>query len=245
MRRAEHAFVAEGAKLLEAALDARAPIEGVYRAPEALESRATQALLAAAGAAGIRVFGLGRGVMERVADATTPQPVCAVVGMLDVPLEEVLAASSLLVCVDVRDPGNLGAIVRSADAAGVGGVVCCGTSVDLYNPKTVRASAGSCFHVPLVVVEDPRALLARLREAGFRLLGTVARGGTDYADARASGKVALVLGNEAQGLDPALSAELDELVTIPMAGRAESLNVAMAATVLSFDLARRRRAAGA
>ena len=95
-----------------------------------------------------RVHELGPGVLERVAGTVTPQPVLAVLPYLDVPLDEVLGASFLVVCVDVRDPGNAGTILRSAEASGADGVICCAGSVDVYNPKTVRASAGALSHAP-------------------------------------------------------------------------------------------------
>ena len=191
------------------------------------------------------VHTLAKGVMERVADTVTPQPILAVASFVDVPLEELADATFLVVCVDVRDPGNAGTVLRSAEAAGADGVVCCGGSVDLYNPKTVRASAGSLFHVPVVAGGDPVMVLERIGSWGVRRLGTSARTGTDYADADLTQRVAFVLGNEGAGLPPALADHLDGHVSIPMAGRAESLNVGMAAAVLCFEAARQRRAAPA
>ncbi|HLI16083.1 MAG TPA: RNA methyltransferase [Acidimicrobiales bacterium] len=244
-RRAERAFVAEGANLVGAALEAGAPVEAVYYAPEALDQPSAARLLAEARRSGVRCFGLARGVLERVADAVTPQPICAVVAALDVPLERLAPADVLLVCVGVRDPGNLGAIVRSADAAGCGGVVCCGEGADPYNPKAVRSSAGSIFHVPLVLAGEARAALGELAAAGFCRVATRPSGAPDYATAPLAGRVALVLGSEAAGLPDELGDCFDAAVSIPMRGRAESLNVAMAATVLCFELARRERLAGA
>lgn len=237
----EGAFVAEGAKLVAAALDAGAAVEAVYYAPEAPGAPGAAEVLARARAAGVRVFVLAKGVVERVADTTTPQPLLAVVGAVDVGLAEVLAAPLLFVLVDVRDPGNLGAILRVAGGCGAGGVVCCEGCADVYNPKTVRASAGSLFVVPVVVGIPPEVALAELASAGYQRAGTAARGGTDLATAAVGPKVALVFGNEAQGLGGELRRSLDAVVTIPMARAAESLNVATAAAVLGFPLARRLR----
>jgi len=157
-------------------------------------------------------------------------------------LDAVLAATLVVVCVDIRDPGNLGTVLRSAEGAGAGGVVCCDGSVDLYNPKVVRASAGSLFHVPVVAGGKPVEVLERLGAAKLQRLGTVAYGGDapEAVDLRAP--VAVTLGNEANGLPAAVDACLDRRVTIPMAGRTESLNVGMAAAVLCFEVARQRRA---
>ena len=168
--------------------------------------------LPAAGAAGARVFPLGPGVLERVADTVTPQPVLrraahaahARPGRPDVVAAACPPGRLVVVLVDVRDPGNAGTVLRAADASGSTAVVFAADSVDPYNPKTVRASAGSLFHVPLAVRHDPLALAAELSAAGFRTLATVVRGGEDYAALDWSVPTALFLGNEASGLDPAL-----------------------------------------
>ena len=203
-------------------------------------------LLARAAEAGARVLELAPGVIERVAGTVTPQPVVAVVPYVDVALDELRGADLVVVCIDVRDPGNLGTVLRSAEASGAGGVICCNGSVDVYNPKAVRASAGSLFHVPVVAGGDPVGVLERIGTWGLRRLGTVARGGRDYAAADLTAPTALVLGNEAAGLPSDLAARglLDAEVTIPMIGRTESLNVGMAAAVLCFEAARQRRSAG-
>ena len=189
-------------------------------------------------AAGARVFELAPGVVDRVASTVTPQPVLAVFATLDV-ASVPEDADFVVVMADVRDPGNAGTVLRTADASGVGAVVFCGGTVDPYNPKTVRSSAGSIFHVPVVLAEDPVTLLAELGASGRRRLGAVVRGGQDYVAVDWSSPTALVLGNEAWGLPEGLP--LDGVVGIPMAGRAESLNVGMACAVLCFEALRQRR----
>ena len=226
----------EGTKLVREALDAGAPIEGVFVA-----ANATDPVIDRAAEAGLLVFELAPGVLERIADTVTPQPVMAVVGMVDVDLDAVRDSTFVVVCVDVRDPGNAGTVLRSAEAAGAGAVVCCTGSVDLYNPKTVRASAGSLFHVPVVAGGDPMHVLDTIAAWGLHRLGTDASGGIAYDEADLTKPVALVLGNEANGLPAEVRAGLDGCVTIPMVGRSESLNVGMAASVLCFETARQRR----
>lgn len=227
--------------MLGEALEAGVRVEAVYAAPGAPAD-----LLARAAGAGARVLDLAPGVIERVAGTVTPQPVIAVVPYVDVALDELRHADLVVVCVDVRDPGNLGTVLRSAEASGAAGVICCNGSVDVYNPKAVRASAGSLFHVPVVAGGDPVAVLERIGAWGVRRLGTVARGGRDYAEVDLTVPTAFVLGNEAVGLPPDLAAAglLDAEVTIAMSGRTESLNVGMAAAVLCFEAARQRRSAG-
>lgn len=239
----------EGAKLLEVALEEGVALEAVYHAPEAPASARIADLLARAQDRGARVFALRAGVLERVADTVTPQPLCAIAPSRDVPLAELVGAGEarrlpVVVCLGVRDPGNLGAILRSADAAGCAGVVVCDESTDVYNPKVVRASAGAVFRARIAVAAGAGEVVEALRAAGLRLVATVARGGQDYASLPLGAPVAFLLGNEAAGLDPALAAALDVRCTIPMAGPAESLNVAMTATVLCFEAARQRRVGG-
>ena len=249
MRWAERAFVAEGAELIRCALESGAPVESVYVSPAGDGDRATQEVCRRAAAAGARIFHLVSGVLERVADTVTPQPVLAVVPMLEEPPAGAPAwragpGSLVVVLVDVRDPGNAGTVLRAADASGAQSVVFAADSVDPYNPKTVRASAGSLFHVPLAVRDDPGAVAAGLAKDGFRTLATVVRAGDDYAGLDWAVPSALFLGNESAGLDPALAAALEGAVAIPMAGRAESLNVGVASAVVCFEAFRQRRGGG-
>ncbi|MCU1375359.1 MAG: rRNA methylase [Actinomycetia bacterium] len=222
----------EGPKLLAEAVAAGAPLEAVYVADGATVDLA---------GVEVPVRVLQPGVLERVADTMTPQPVLAVCRTFDVPLADVLSSTFVVVCVDLQDPGNAGTILRSAEAAGAGAVVLAGASVDPFNPKAVRASAGSLFHVPVVRGGDAVEVLGQLGHAGLRRLGTAARHGESLDDADLTGPVALVLGNEAHGLPDEVDACLDGHLSIPMVGRSESLNVGMATAVLCFEVARQRR----
>jgi RNA methyltransferase, TrmH family len=239
------AAAADGADDVADTTDASAGADTVAATTDAVNELATRAA-----ELGARCYELGPGVMTRVADTVTPQPVMAVFPMVHVAAVPA-GASLVVVMVDVRDPGNAGTVLRTADAAGVDAVVCCGGTVDPYNPKTVRSSAGSIFNVPIVLGEDAVTVLSRLGRLGgpsdtgasgasaMRRLGTVVRGGEDYAAIDWTIPTALVLGNEANGLPGTLP--LDGTVGIPMAGRAESLNVGMACAVLCFEALRQRR----
>lgn len=247
----------EGVKVVGEALASGMEIESVYVDRSGSPDGAVDSLLEAAYAAGSRVFDLAPGVLARVADTVSPQPVMAVVRHMDVPLAALRRAAAdgagagadagadlVVVCVDVRDPGNAGTVLRSAEAAGATGVVCCDGSVDLFNPKTVRASAGSLFRLPVVAGGDPAEVLAELGSWGLSRLASTPRGGASYSEVDLTGPVALVVGNEAHGLPGGLDTLIDGWLTIPMAGRAESLNAGMAAAVLCFEAARQRRLAG-
>ena len=237
-REAEEAFVVEGAKVLSEALDAGVRVESVYVAAGC----ASEPMAQRAYDAGARVYELAPGVIERVADTVTPQPLMAVVPFVHRRLDDLRERDLLVVAVDVRDPGNAGTVLRSAEAAGAGGVLFCDGSVDVYNPKTVRASAGSLFHVPVVAGGDPVQVLREMASWGVRRLATTAAGGRDYVDVDLTAPTAFVLGNEANGLPDDIERLVDERVTIPMVGRSESLNVGMAAAVLCFEASRQRRA---
>jgi len=236
--------VVEGAELLSVALAAGADVEAVYVAPEGADTPAVVEVTSAVLAGGGRVFDLAPGVMARVASTVSPQPLLAVVPYRPATWSSLDGATLVVVCVDVRDPGNLGTVIRTADAAGVDAVVVCEGTVDPTNPKVVRSTAGSLFHLPVVDGGPAADALAELSARGLTTVATVVRGGTDYTGFDWTRPVALVLGNEATGLDPGLAASLGDGVTVPMAGRAESLNVGISAAVLCFEALRQRRAAG-
>ena len=237
-------FVVEGATLLGTALDAGAAVESVYVdagvAAGSGPGPTIPALLARAHDHGARVFHLADGVVERVADTVTPQPVLAVVRTPTASLDDLSGATFVVVCVDVRDPGNAGAVIRAADGAGADAVVCCSGTADAFNPKTVRASAGSVMHLPVVRDVEAVEVLSLLGKSGLRLVVAAAHDGTRHTAADLRRPVALVLGNEASGLPSQLEALADDSVTIELGGRAESLNVSLAAAVLCFEVRRQR-----
>ena len=226
--------------MVRCGLDAGAVPESLFVADAARISRDVGALVSAALDRGGRVFSLAPGVADRVADTVTPHPVFGIFSMTDVELAQVPRPTLAVACVDVRDPGNAGTVIRTCDAAGVDVLVCCGGTVDPFNPKTVRSSAGSIFHVPVAVAADATSAVEWFRTQGLQVYGT-APGGTDYASLDLVRPSAFVLGNEAAGLGPDLLASLDDTVAIPMGGRAESLNVGVACAVLCFEARRQRR----
>jgi RNA methyltransferase, TrmH family len=180
------------------------------------------------------VHELAPGVAERVASTDTTPGLLAIVSWR-APDPTLLGRAEFVVVADrVGDPGNLGTILRSAEAAGVEVMVVTPGTVDVLNPKVVRASAGALFHVPLLASD-----LASVSRAGLRLVGTSSHRGTSHVDADWSGRLAIVAGSEAHGVDD--DASIDEWVRIEHTGRAESLNVAMAVTVLCFEAAKSRR----
>lgn len=242
-RRREGVLVAEGPKVIAAALDAGAEIEAVYFAPDADATSMAKAVLERARDLGVVTVALAPGVLEKAADARTPQPLLATVRTIPRGLEAAFDTDAVLVLVDVRDPGNLGAILRVADATGIGAVVACVGTVDWQSPKAVRASAGSCFALRIIDGEEPHVAISTLRRRGFRTVATAIHGGVAQDEIDFRNRVALVLGNEASGLARHLEALVDQVVTIPMAGSTESLNVATAAAVICYERVRQRKPA--
>lgn len=237
----ERVFVVEGPVLVAAALAAGATVTEVYADAEARTRPAVAEVLARLDPTTV-AWELPAGTLDRVGDAATSQGLLALVERRDPPWPSPERASLVLVLAEVADPGNVGTLIRAAVAAGAGAVVVAG-GADPTGPKVVRASAGAVVGVDLVVGATPAEALRRLRTAGYRLVGTVVDGGTPYDRADLDGPLAIVLGNEAHGLAPEVVADLDENLTIPMAGPTESLNVAMAGTVICFEVLRRERVA--
>ena len=238
----EGAFVIDGPTLLREALAAGVRIEEVFASPSADDE-----VVAAAEAAGALVRRVAPEVLARAVDTVTPQGVAAIARRVDVPVEVAVAAAAsgplALVLVDVADPGNAGTLLRAAEAAGAAAILFCGSSVDPSNAKCVRASAGALFHLPVASGGEVVAVLELLGRHGVRTAATVLHDGEPYDTVDLTGPVAIVLGSEAHGLPAHVVAAVDERVTIPMEGRSESLNVAMAGSVLCFESLRQRRAA--
>jgi len=242
-RRDSGLFLADGPKAVEGALSVPGCVVEVFATPGAAEQFAD--LLATAPV--VRLAD-DRAVAS-LSDATTPQGVVAVCRDLTVPLDRALSSDPRLVvlCADVRDPGNAGTVVRCADAAGADAVVLAGHSVDALHPRTVRASVGSLFHLPVATDPDPAAAVAAARAAGLQVLAADGGGELGLDDAEDAGVLgrptAWLLGNEAWGLPDELAALADHRVAIPIHGRAESLNLATAAAVLLYASARAQRRA--
>jgi TrmH family RNA methyltransferase len=234
-------FLVEGAQATAEALDSGV-VETLFHVPGAA-GRVPQVVEAARGS-GADVLPVTETVMARLTSAVTPQGLVAVARFVDVPLDGLTAEGGVVpVLCSVRDPGNAGAILRSADAAGASGAVFTRASVDVYNPKTVRASAGSLFHIPVVREVEAEEAVDNLRGGGAQILAADARGDADAYEVDFTRATALLLGNEAWGLTDEARRLADGTVRVPIRGRAESLNLAAAAALLMFEAARQRRPA--
>ncbi len=251
VRQRQRRFLAEGPLTVREALG-RPDLVVEVLATESATARHDD-LRAAAAAGEVRWTVVDVDVLAAVADTVTPQGVVAVCHFVDVSLADALAAAPaprlVAVGVDVGDPGNAGTVLRCADAVGADAFVLAGESVDPYNPKAVRAGAGSLFHLPVVAGVEPAIAVAAARTAELQVIAADGAAGVDLDDAEARGLLgkptAWLFGNEAHGLTDAGRALADELVAVPLYGRAESLNLAAAAAVCLYASARAQRRSGA
>jgi RNA methyltransferase, TrmH family len=247
LRQRERAFLAEGPQAVSEALAAGAGVSGLFVTAPAQTRHA--GLVARAAEAGVDVQVVSGEVMTELAQTVTPQGLVAVCDFIDVPLDQVTGAvpgpSLVALLANVRDPGNAGTVLRAADAAGADAVIFADASVDVYNGKCVRASAGSLFHLPVVAGVRLSAAADALRGAGLRILAADGRAASTLDDPGTAGTLAgptaWLFGNEAWGLPDDLLALADESVAVPIYGRAESLNLATAAAVCLYASATAQR----
>ncbi|MFF4758088.1 TrmH family RNA methyltransferase [Streptomyces sp. NPDC001292] len=248
----ERLFLAEGPQAVREAATHRAgdtpTLVELFATVEAAERYAD--IVGEARAAGARIHLAADDVIADISTTVTPQGLVGVCRFLDTPFDDIVAARPKLVAVlaHVRDPGNAGTVLRCADAAGAEAVVLTDASVDLYNPKAVRASVGSLFHLPVAVGVPVGRAVAALRDAGVRILAADGAGEHDLDDeldhGTMGGPTAWVFGNEAWGLPEETRDLADAVVRVPIHGKAESLNLATAAAVCLYASARAQRGSG-
>jgi TrmH family RNA methyltransferase len=244
-RQRESRFLIEGIRIVEEALTGGAPVETLVCAPDLLISERANALVERVEPS--RRLLLSGDVFRTLSDREEPQGIAAVLhieerSLVDLPLDNDLLA---IVAYQLRDPGNLGTIIRTADAAGATGVVVVEPSVDLYDPQTVRATMGSLFSLPVVRLDDETALARwyrdiRLRGLPLLVVATSAQGPQLHFEVDYRRPLVLLMGSERHGLPSPVRGEADVLVRLPMVGRATSLNVAAAAAALIYEVIRQR-----
>ena len=182
-------------------------------------------------------------VFAAACDTKTPQGVLCMVQQYHYRLEDLLKKKNplLMILENLQDPGNLGTILRTAEGAGVDGVILSKESVDIYNPKTIRSTMGSIFRVPFYITEDLHGTLGQLQEKGIRVYAAHLKGKNSYEQENYCGGTAFFIGNEGNGLTDHLSSQADTLIRIPMEGKLESLNAAVASAILMYESYRQRR----
>lgn len=235
-------FLAEGLQAVREALNSDAGIECLFFTEEG-EGHLT-AYADIIRRKGMKAYRVSGPVFDKLSTTSNPQGLLAVVDFLDRSTGDILEADRepQILVNQVRDPGNVGAIIRAADAAGAGAVLLGTQSVDLYNPKTVRATAGSIFHIPIALEVDLPAYILLLKQRGVKLIAAEAKAETGIWEADLREPLAVMVGNEAWGFSGGEEQLADERVGIPIFGRAESLNVAEATSVFLYEIRRQREA---
>ncbi|WNQ12517.1 RNA methyltransferase [Paenibacillus aurantius] len=230
-------FLLEGVHLVEEALRSGIAVETILYSldkglPKEVESRLTSAE---------EVIGVSQAVLAKCSDTQTPQGVLGIAAKPDAPRTDSLTGrDALVVAVDgIQDPGNLGTIIRTADAAGATAVILGRGTVDVYNPKTIRSTMGSLFHLPVVEADLPE-LLAEAGKAGVQVLSTGMQAEDTCYTADLTQATWFVIGNEGSGVSSEAEAHVSRRISIPMRGRAESLNAAMAAGIVLYEAMRQR-----
>jgi TrmH family RNA methyltransferase len=237
----EQAFLVEGYREVRRALEKQVRLDEVYFAPDWFLGENERSLLAEAEAGGAKLYELSKDAFAKVAYRERPDGLLAVAPQWKRSLADLVLGKApfLLVVEAIEKPGNLGTILRSADAAGCDAVIVCDPVTDLFNPNVVRASTGVLFSVPCFV-EESAAVLSWLRSKGIRTVATTPAATALYSDSDLTGPLAIVMGSEQYGLSEFWLKHADLPVRIPMAGQADSLNVAMAALITLFEAVRQR-----
>ncbi len=241
VRRREKVFTIEGIKMVEEALRDRAAVRQVIAAPS-LTRHHGRGIIKLAQESGIDLLWISDRLMDSVAESRTPQPVLALVDMHEKEEDALLdhPARLIVICHQLQDPGNLGTIIRTAEAAGASGVAVTQNTVDAYHPKAVRASMGSILRLPVVRLADITLFLGKCIRGGFQTAALVLAGTTTPYVLDLTKPTALILGQEGLGLEEQLLKDVEHRVRIPMAGTIDSLNVATSAAVILYEALRQR-----
>ena len=238
-RREQNAFVTEGKKMFE-----EAKTLGIVKRAYVAESYMdTISMPVEEYLKGIEYEIVDDKVLKEAADTMTPQGIMAIVTKPAYELSDFLQGEqiNLLLLEDLRDPGNLGTIMRTAEGAGISGVIMSKETVDLFNPKVVRSTMGSIFRVPFLYTEDILTTVDELKKKDISIVATDLQGKNNYDEEDYNKKSCIVIGNEAKGISDMMREKADVLVKIPMCGKLESLNASVAAGIMMYEMFRQRR----
>jgi TrmH family RNA methyltransferase len=240
-----HDVLLDGWHVVQEALRAGVPTEVVVVSERAIAAGSddVRAVLEHANALGVRILRASDRVLEAMSPVHSPAGVVAIARQTPAPFDNLFhpPPAMVFIAIDVQDPGNVGAIIRVAHAAGGTGVVAAGASADPWGWKAVRGAMGSTFRLPVLREAEVGALLTQLSQRGVQLLATAGRGGIAIYDHDFRPATAVLLGGEGAGLAPDVQRFVDAIISIPMSGGVDSLNVATAAAVIAFEAHRQRR----
>lgn len=240
-REEKQLFFIEGIRFVDEALKEKAPISTVLLSDRLYETRGGDEILSRIRGENYETYHLPDKLFQEISDTENPQGIMAVVKMNQLKLEEVIGDGDFFLILDsLQDPGNMGTIIRTADAAGVEGIIISRGCVDIYNPKVLRSTMGSVFHVPFCLSENLPDTISKLKGKGLKVFAAHLNGEINYFDCDMKNNSAIIIGNEANGISKEVSEQADTLIKIPMPGRSESLNASVAASLLMYEVVRQR-----
>jgi TrmH family RNA methyltransferase len=241
-RKAQGRFLIEGMRLCEEVANSNWETESVLFTNSFQNSPPGKKLLQKFGRKNVKTIPVETEIVKKLSDTVTPQGIICVVKTKKFYLDKLSSQGSIILALDaIRDPGNVGTLIRTADAFGIDGVILSSDSVELYNPKVIRSTMGSIFHLPIFDDVDLEKIIPRLKKLNFKIFGTDIKEGRDFDKLDCSGKICILIGSEAKGLNKKLMSLSDETIRIPILGRAESLNASVAGGILLYEITTRRR----
>jgi len=242
-REAQRRFLIEGVRLCEEIANSNWETESVLFTSSFQNSSTGKKLLQKFERRNTKIVSVKSEVIKKLSDTVTPQGIICVVKIREFSLDQLWSEdSNIILALDaIRDPGNVGTLIRTADAFGIGGVILSADTVELYNPKVVRSTMGSIFHLPIFDEIDLEKTIPQLKKRNFKIYGTDVKEGKDLDKLDYSTRICLLIGNEAEGLNKNLFELSDEIIRIPIFGRAESLNASVAGGILLYEITKRKR----
>ncbi|HOM01667.1 MAG TPA: 23S rRNA (guanosine(2251)-2'-O)-methyltransferase RlmB [Acetivibrio sp.] len=241
-REEKNMFFIEGIRFMEEALKEEVQIHKILVSDKLGDTNSGREILDKVNSGGYSVFALPHKLFTEISDTQNPQGILAVLGIKNYSIEDVWDAKNFFIVLDsIQDPGNMGTIIRTADAVGATGVIVSKGCVDVYNPKVLRSTMGSIFHVPICLSEDIIETMESMKKRGVTICASHLEGNCDYFDLEYNKNIAIVIGNEANGISENIKNYADILVRIPMPGRAESLNASVAAGILMYEILRKNK----
>lgn len=233
-------FFVEGLRIVEDALLNNAEIEFVVVSESSIAKKEVEGLVDRLKEKGSLIYEVSDKIFKEISDTETPQGILTVVKKPEFELERVISSGEFLVLLEnIQDPGNMGTIIRTADAAGASGIILSKGCVDICNPKVLRSTMGSIFHLPIIKVDNFEEIISNLNENGFNVLAAHLDGQTWHFDVDMRNKTAVVIGNEANGISDNVAKEC-KLTKIPMLGKAESLNASVSAGIIIYEYVRQK-----
>jgi TrmH family RNA methyltransferase len=235
-------YFTEGVRSVEQALRTCAPVAEIVYSAGVFGLPGGGEVMDKIRCEGLRTVEVSDSLFKFISDTDNPQYIMAVINIEGQRLDDILKARGLLLVITdgIRDPGNLGTIIRTADAAGASAVLLLKGTVDPYNPKVIRSTMGSIFCIPVIQISDAGELFARLKKRGVKLIASSPGGGTPFWDADLSGEIGIIIGSEANGISEQVLEYADVNVVLPMPGRAESLNASVACGILIYKALEQR-----